>query len=309
MNDMIADRIKGCLFGQAIGDALGLGTEFMSQKDIQNYYPNGFTDYRQMIDDHHRNKWVPGEWTDDTDMMLCITDAMIEDKGINPMTVAGNFHRWYEGTPLGIGRNTRNVLRQHDYLANPFNASMRVWEATGKANAANGGLMRTAPVGLLNENVPQNAEAICKLTHADPRCIGSCVIQSVIINRLVWAGVAPSFEEIKALGRQYDERIDAYLELAKGDLAGLELDNSQAMGYTLKTLGASLWTLFHAKDFASGLLAIVNAGGDADTNGAVAASLLGAKFGFKAIPAKYVDGLVRKDRMADVAEKMIRLLA
>ncbi|MBR6000271.1 MAG: ADP-ribosylglycohydrolase family protein, partial [Oxalobacter sp.] len=56
MNDTIADRIKGCLFGQAIGDALGLGTEFMSQKDIQNYYPNGFTDYRQMIDDHHRNK-------------------------------------------------------------------------------------------------------------------------------------------------------------------------------------------------------------------------------------------------------------
>lgn len=27
------ERIKGCVFGQAIGDALGLGTEFMSERE------------------------------------------------------------------------------------------------------------------------------------------------------------------------------------------------------------------------------------------------------------------------------------
>jgi len=63
------------------------------------------------------------------------------------------------------------------------------------------------------------------------------------------------------------------------------------MGYTLKTLAAALWAYWHAKSFEEGLLAVVNAGGDADTNAAVACAILGAKFGFNAIPKEYVEGL------------------
>lgn len=32
--------IYGCLFGQAIGDALGLGTEFMSKAELANKLPD-----------------------------------------------------------------------------------------------------------------------------------------------------------------------------------------------------------------------------------------------------------------------------
>ena len=36
MNDAqnIKDKMLGCLYGQAIGDALGLGTEFMNQDKV-----------------------------------------------------------------------------------------------------------------------------------------------------------------------------------------------------------------------------------------------------------------------------------
>ena len=46
-------------------------------------YPNGLRHYKQIFQDRHRKRWKIGDWTDDTDMMLCIADAIIEDKGVN----------------------------------------------------------------------------------------------------------------------------------------------------------------------------------------------------------------------------------
>ena len=41
MNMTSADKFKGVLFGQAIGDALGLGTEGMKTKYMAWKYQNG----------------------------------------------------------------------------------------------------------------------------------------------------------------------------------------------------------------------------------------------------------------------------
>ena len=87
---------------------------------------------------------------------------------------------------------------------------------------------------------------------------------------------------------------------AIGDNLGLQDDKS--MGYTLKTMAAGLWAYWHAKSFEEGLLAVVNAGGDADTNAAVACAILGAKFGFNAIPKEYVDGLRNKEKLEYIVQ-------
>ena len=58
------DIIKGVFYGQAIGDALGLGTEFLSKRDVSIHYPNRLTDYSQIIQDTHRRRWNIGDWSD-----------------------------------------------------------------------------------------------------------------------------------------------------------------------------------------------------------------------------------------------------
>ena len=50
----LKDKMLGCLYGQAIGDALGLGTEFMSKDEVLENYPCGLHRYNQILQDDHR---------------------------------------------------------------------------------------------------------------------------------------------------------------------------------------------------------------------------------------------------------------
>lgn len=303
--DQKLDKIKGTIYGQAIGDALGLGTEGMTDEDMAWKYPNGIHHYSEIFQDRHRKRWKIGDWTDDTDMMLCIANAVIEDKGMNLTTIARNFKEWEEGDPMGIGNNTWKVLQSSDYLSKPLEVSKLVWEMSRRTSAANGGLMRTSVVGLFPKAVEVCAANICRLTHYDPRCVGSCVIVSELIHSLVYGGPTLTYHQMLDLARKYDDRIVDYIDLSlDGDIWALELDDMDAAGYTLKTMAAALWTYWHARSFEEGLLTIVNAGGDADTNAAVACAILGAKYGYHAIPKEYTDGLLYREQLEKVCSDL-----
>jgi hypothetical protein len=303
------NKIYGTIFGQAIGDALGLGTEFMSKTEVREKYPDGLKEYSQIIRDYHRAKFQPGSWSDDTDMMLCIANAIIEDKGINLHTIARNFKQWvYAPETRGVGQTTLKVLSIAEYVEKPHQVAELIWRMTRTKNAANGSVMRTAIIGLKKENVAQTAEDVCKLTHFDPRCVGSCVIVSEIINHLIWHDEQLSYSQIITIGNKYDKSIAEYIDKAYyNGIESLELDEPSSIGYTLKALGSALWCLFHANDFEEGLLRVVNEGGDADTNAAVACAMLGAKFGYTSIPQKYTDGLTRKNDLMRITNYLMQI--
>lgn len=307
MNEL-TNRLKGTIYGQAVGDALGLGTEGMTDEDMAWKYPNGISHYSDIFQDRHRKRWKIGDWTDDTDMVLCIANAVIKDKGVNYTSIARNFKEWADGEPMGIGETTYKVLSFGDYVDRPFDVSKMLWEMSHHQSAANGGVMRTSIVGLFPKAVEECAVNICRLTHYDPRCVGSCAIVSLLIHSLVYDESKLSYHQIVDIGERYDNRIREYIDLSlNSDIRALELQDWNSVGYTLKTLAAGLWAYWNATSFEDGLLSVVRAGGDADTNAAVACAILGAKFGYNAIPQEYVDGLIYKEQLDEVVSGMTEL--
>ena len=307
------DKIKGALFGTAVGDALGLGTEFLSKKEVKKYYPQGLYTYDQ-ISARHKNLWARGEWTDDTEQMLCILDSLIEKKKIDIKDIAFRFYRWSVDDGRGIGFTTSKVLKSRSFLSDPKAVSKQVWLESKKQLAPNGGVMRTAVLGVWEykdkEKVIKNAEDVCQITHYDLRCVASCVLVSYAISLLI-QGKDRTFvwKEIQKLSKEYGEEVNRYLtDLEKKDIYKLELDERDSIGYTLKTLSAGFWALMNAKDFKDGLIKIINQGGDADTNGAVAGALLGACFGFRDIPEEYIDGLEGKNKLMNKTGNLIETM-
>jgi ADP-ribosylglycohydrolase len=308
------DIIKGVFYGQAIGDALGLGTEFLDKNQIAEYYPNGLSEYSQIVQDKHRSRWKIGDWTDDTDQFLCICNSIIKSGEVNEIEFAEELYKWFKDVPMGIGQNVYKVVSLPQFTLYPYKAAELIWKLSKQNNASNGAIMRTSILGTYEfwdyNKVAHNTEKIAKVTHWDSRCVGSCVVLTLIISNMLSESKLLSFEELCQIADRYDNRIQPFIEKSYTlPIEDLNLDETNSIGYTLKAMSAGLWSYFNAENFEGGLLKVINEGGDADTNACVAGSVLGAKFGYKSIPEKYIDGLIYKDMLEEKLNKYIECLS
>lgn len=318
MTPDLADRIRGVLFGQAVGDALGFGTEFMPKADVARFYPHGLSDYAQLAARFPPcEQWRPGDWTDDTDQLLCILDGLLEKGAFDPLDVAARLRQWGLTDGYGMGQTVYFAVHHPRFLERPFEVAEEYWQSKGRNAAANGAVMRTSVLGVWQfqdrDKVIANAEAACRLTHADPRCLGSCVAVCLAIRGLLLgAEVSALSDEVAAAVIGYHpEMKDAFALAAEASLEALDLDEgmnageAKRFGYTLKALAAAFWSLRHASSFEHGVSAIIHEAGDADTNAAVAGSLLGARFGLSGIPLAWVEGLIHREMLAQKAARLV----
>lgn len=87
------------------------------------------------------------------------------------------------------------------------------------------------------------------------------------------------------------------------DPASIGLDGWD-MGYTIKATQVGLWAARAEPDLQQALVAVVAAGGDTDTNGAVAGAVLGARLGASAIPGRWLEAIPGRDRLTELADRL-----
>lgn len=316
--ELLLDRIAGCLYGQALGDAIGLATEFMP-KDMANFYydaERGF-DLRNLVPDPHRSNFESGDWTDDTDQCILILNNLVQHRGqFEPLSFAQSLLHWMnhgfnelnDTAGCGCGQHTFNVISHASFKTKPTAAATAVWEKSGRASAPNGAVMRTAIVGCAQfwnpDKVISTATAAAQVTHADPRCVASAVAVSSAIASLIGSSPSSTFiERVEGAIQAAEESSKSLLQTCPENqreefvnhfhaksLKFLQLSDPKTMGYTLKALGSGFYALREGQHdtFENIITRIVLEAGDADTNASVAGALLGAMIGFRALPAQWV---------------------
>ena len=78
-------------------------------------------------------------------------------------------------------------------------------------------------------------------------------------------------------------------------------------GYIVETMQAVFQAFFASDSFEGCLLDVVNRGGDADTTGAIAGMLAGARYGLEAIPRRWLKALDSRVRDACEAQALALL--
>lgn len=328
MNVRLFDKFRGVMYGQAIGDALGFGAEFLSRKQVSTNYPDGLTHYSQIrfyspfskqFESGENERWHAGDWTDDTEQMLCILDSLLALGRVDVCDIAKYLHEWACTDGFAIGESVSKVVFNSDFLRDPQQTALQYWESTGRYAAANGAVMRTSVLGLWDYHdlaeVKSNAAEVCRITHADPRCVASCIAVCLVIARLMESdqNIPTLVEDVENEVVEFHPELptcfararESSLEVFDLD-QGLNENEPVTYGYTLKTLGAAFWVLLHASDFEEGISAIIHEGGDADTNAAVAGAMLGARFGFSGIPSALVSGLRQRDTLETRLSQLVK---
>jgi ADP-ribosylglycohydrolase len=198
LDNVLVNKILGVIFGNALGDAVGLSTEFMTKSQVARILTgSGILDmpYPCPILNKHSTRWAPGDWTDDTDQMLLIMETLTETKCADKVLFARKLKAWVkEGFPelgdksgMGLGATTAKVVSHPAFLSDPFVAAKSVYATSG--SAANGAVMRTSVVGCFTHGdepaVINNALLFAKTTHFHPLCGASAAAVSLLVARML----------------------------------------------------------------------------------------------------------------------------
>ena len=335
------EKIMGCLYGGAVGDALGYPIEFRRAEEIFAIYgEKGISSYELF----HGKALI----SDDTQMTLFTANGLLV--GYTRLCLRGIMGPWqsYIESAYKDWLKTQNdsycseipycsswLLNCKELYSNraPGNTCLSALcskECGSIDNRINnskgcGGIMRIAPIGLY---LPRHINSIRKIdvigaeaaaiTHGHPlgfipaaaltHIIARCVISEDSLELIVKEAIQTAAELFR-----YEKHIEEFTAIMDRAIrfANEEMEDMTAIrelgeGWVAEeTLAIAVYcALKYQKDFEKGVVASVNHDGDSDSTGAVTGNILGAYLGIDSIPNKFIEPLELKDVIGELAVDM-----
>ena len=326
----VADRVRGVLYGQAVGDAMGMPTELWPVAQIRQRYPGGVMDF--MAGPRENDiavNYLQGQYTDDTSQALLILDSLRANHWeVQPQDLAQRLLAWAQS----IHAFERNILGPSSKAALlAIQAGQDPRTITQKA-VTNGCAMRIAPVGALFR--PQQLSelvtmvvGVTRVTHAtDVAFSGAAMVAGAVTAALAdydwpalldWALLAgdtagkfgtPTWEASP------QARLRLGLQIARDtrhDPAEFTRQLAALVGTgtaVSESVPAALAIADYGRDMRRCALLAANLGGDTDTIGAMAVAICGAKQGYQQLPMGWGALIDRQNPQHHLADYVTAIL-
>jgi ADP-ribosyl-[dinitrogen reductase] hydrolase len=298
MVDINDKAVAGCLWGTAVGDAIGLPCEGLSRRRIQALFggaPN-----------EHRLIGRRGMISDDTEHTLLVWEALQASGGEGEeftRHLARGLRRWFLALPAGMGLAT---LRACGKLC--LGISL---EHSGVGSAGNGPTMRAAIIGVYcaNDETPDRLYDLVRrstrITHTDPlaeygaRAVAvcaACFARGVTDSRTVLEEMDKAVPKGREGGALREK-----LEAMAGSIANQDtterfvtqsIPGSGVSGYIAHTVPVALHAAISESDnFRTAVRVAIHLGGDTDTVAAITGGIVGAHVGVGGIPEEWRTGI------------------
>jgi ADP-ribosylglycohydrolase len=327
-------RVHGCLLAGALGDALGAPVEFMKLPQIRKRYgPQGITE----LDEAYGRV---GAITDDTQMTLFTAEGLLRARchglrggnGLPLEVIYRAYIRWlYTQGQRSV--MTAPVDRLDGWLVRieELHTSRAPGETCISAlmegvpgavdrriNSSKGcgGVMRVAPVGLVDATDPFELGAdVAALTHGHPSGFLSAAAFALIIDRLVHGYSLPDAARMAIDRLRQDPEGDecaaalerAFAACEAGPASPERIEGIGEGWVGEEALAIAVYAALAARDdLGAGLRIAVNHGGDSDSTGAIAGNILGAALGVGAIPLDWLETLELRDEIRTLAQDLVR---
>lgn len=275
---MNIDRLKGCFFGSIVGDALGMPYEFKNAEHIE-YVP-------EMQAGGPFNLPL-GCWTDDSIMMLCTANSLIEKGKFDIRDQLLKYLRWYEDGYMSpykgcfdVGNQTRKALEN---FSKDFNAFSTPYDLK---SSGNGALMRINVFPLAYSEFSQVAQFAyynTMATHNNPLCLKYSVDYCKLIHAAL-NGVRKSQIKIMCPPVVSDIDVDGFVK------GSFEL---------------AVKAFYETGSFEACMEYVIKAGGDTDTNACIAGMLAGAYYGYSNIPEAWVKNLIKLNDLYSIFNNLV----
>ncbi|NWC96437.1 MULTISPECIES: ADP-ribosylglycohydrolase family protein [unclassified Pseudomonas] len=293
----LSDRYRGSLLGLACGDAVGTTVEFMRR--------GSFAPVTDMVGGGPF-QLLPGQWTDDTSMALCLAESLLRKNGFDAADQMGRYLNWWKwgylsstGECFDIGTTVRDALAEYQLSGDPFAGS------TDPYSAGNGSMMRLAPLVLFYfpdaERLREFTVASSRTTHGALEAIECCLVLAECLANALRGDPKAQVVNVDYLNLS-QPKVAAiagghYLDKARSNIVG--------SGYAVASLEAALWCFHHTDSFAEAVLVATNLGDDADTTAAIVGQLAGAYYGVQSIPAEWLGKLWQRDDIQETADALL----
>ncbi|WP_292460032.1 ADP-ribosylglycohydrolase family protein [Methanothermococcus sp.] len=304
-------KIQGCIFGTAIGDALGMPSEGLTKNEIISNY--GIIDDYLPPKNHFKDILNAGDYTDDTEQTICLIKSITKE-GFDKNLFIKELIKWYRNNPVGIGPTSKKAIE-----------SLINGNYNGLNSKTCGAAMRVSPLGIFYYDNPYKLKnaiiEASKITHNNSEAIAGALAIGFLVswglnNNLTMNNslsksvktfrcnhsknfISKLAEFIEDISEEFAEKI-LIIKKIKTIEEGYELFGTGMDA--IECVPSAILTFYLTNDFKTGMIKAVNAGGDTDSLGCMYGAIAGTYYGYGNIPKKWINGIKNKDYLMSLAD-------